>query len=114
MGELKNEECSMNECEAAELSDCDLDAVAGGAGPTLSSDVRANLLSLSKTADSVNRTNSRLSTGLNVSSPVDDAVRYFQAKGLSDRAGDITERKSGIELEGGLSGGGVISGGGVS
>ncbi|MBC7906120.1 MAG: flagellin [Rhodospirillaceae bacterium] len=64
---------------------------------TLSSAVRTNLLSLNKTADSVNRTNSRLSTGLKVASAVDDAVAYFQAKGLSDRAGDLTSRKESID-----------------
>jgi flagellin len=64
---------------------------------TLSSAIRTNLLSLNKTADSVNRTNSRLSTGLKVSSAVDDAVAYFQAKGLSDRAGDLTSRKDSID-----------------
>lgn len=64
---------------------------------TLSSAVRTNLLSLNKTADSVNRTNSRLSTGLKVASAVDDAVAYFQAKGLSDRAGDLTARKESID-----------------
>lgn len=64
---------------------------------TLSSAIRTNLLSLNKTAESVDRTNSRLSTGLKVASAVDDAVAYFQAKGLSDRAGDLTIRKDSID-----------------
>jgi len=64
---------------------------------TLSSAVRTNLLSLQKTGDLVNRTNNRLSTGLKVASAIDDAVAYFQAKGLSDRAGDLTGRKDSID-----------------
>ncbi|MGE5545700.1 MAG: flagellin [Solirubrobacterales bacterium] len=64
---------------------------------TLSSALRSNLLSLQKTGDLVNRTNSRLSTGLKVASAIDDAVAYFQAKGLSDRASDLTVRKDGID-----------------
>jgi Flagellin and related hook-associated proteins len=64
---------------------------------TLSASIRSNLLSLQKTGELVNRTNNRLSTGLKVSSAIDDAVAYFQAKGLSDRAGDLNARKDGID-----------------
>ncbi|MGE5475834.1 MAG: flagellin [Bacteroidales bacterium] len=64
---------------------------------TLSAAMRTNLLSLQKTGDMVNRTNSRLSTGLKVGSAIDDAVAYFQAKGLSDRASDLNGRKDGID-----------------
>lgn len=64
---------------------------------TLSSTIRSNLLSLQNTGTLVNRTNSRLSTGQKVSSAVDDAVAYFQAKGLSDRASDLTGRKDSID-----------------
>lgn len=64
---------------------------------TLSSSIRSNLLSLQKTGDLVNRTNGRLSTGLKVASAIDDAVAYFQAKGLSDRANDMGARKDGID-----------------
>ncbi|CAA7618660.1 flagellin [Magnetospirillum sp. UT-4] len=64
---------------------------------TLSTAVRSNLLSLQNTADLVARTQNRLSTNQKVSSPVDDAVKYFQGKALSDRAGDLSSRKSGIE-----------------
>jgi flagellin-like hook-associated protein FlgL len=63
----------------------------------LSAAVRANLLSLQNTTQLINRTQTRLSTGLSVSSPVDDAVKYFQAKSLSDRAQDLTARKDGID-----------------
>jgi len=64
---------------------------------SLSSAVRANLLSLQETTSLIKRTQSRLSTGLSVAGPVDDAVRYFQAKSLSDRANDLTARKDGID-----------------
>lgn len=64
---------------------------------TLTSAIRTNLLSLQKTSDLVNRTNSRLSTGLKVASAIDDAVNYFQAKQLSDRASDLTTRKEIID-----------------
>ncbi|MDP7652950.1 MAG: flagellin [Rhodospirillales bacterium] len=63
----------------------------------LSSAIRANLLSLQKTAELVARTQGRLSTGLNVAYPVADAVAFFQAKSLSDRAGDLSEKKDGID-----------------
>lgn len=64
---------------------------------TLSASIRSNLLSLQNTGTLVNRTNSRLSTGQKVSSAIDDAVAYFQAKGLSDRASDLTSRKDSID-----------------
>jgi len=64
---------------------------------TLSSSIRSNLLTLQNTGDLLNRTNSRLSSGKKVSSAIDDAVAYFQAKSLSDRAGDLTDRKANID-----------------
>lgn len=64
---------------------------------TLTSTSRSNLLSLNQTTDLANRTQSRLSTGLKVSSAVDDATAYFAAKGLSDRATDFTTRKGDID-----------------
>ena len=63
----------------------------------LSSAIRANLLSLQSTASLVARTQGRLSTGLKVASAIDDAVAFFQAKALSDRAGDLTAKKNGID-----------------
>ena len=59
--------------------------------------IRANLLSLQQTASLVARTQGRLSTGLKVASAIDDAVAFFQAKSLSDRAGDLTAKKNGID-----------------
>eukprot|EP00906_Rhabdomonas_costata_P009963 RCo014020 len=64
---------------------------------TLSSSIRSNLLTLQSTGAVVDRTNARLSSGQKVSSAIDDAVAYFQAKGLSDRAADLTGRKDGID-----------------
>jgi len=64
---------------------------------TLSAAVRESLLSLQRTANLVDRTQSRLSTGLKVASPIDDPIAFFQAKTLSDRAADLNDRKSDID-----------------
>lgn len=64
---------------------------------TLSSSIRSNLLTLQETGKLVNRTNARLSSEKKVGSAVDDAVAYFQAKSLSDRAADLNERKDNID-----------------
>ncbi|MBL6945303.1 MAG: hypothetical protein ISR47_01550 [Rhodospirillales bacterium] len=64
---------------------------------TLSNAVRSSLLSLQGTTQLINRTQNRLSTGLEVASSIDDPVAFFQAKTLSDRASDFDEKKSGIE-----------------
>lgn len=64
---------------------------------TLSSAIRGNLLSLQNTGNLVDRTNTRLATGLKVSSAIDDAVAFFQNKALKDRAGDLSTRKANID-----------------
>jgi len=64
---------------------------------TLSASVRGNLLSLQNTASLIGRTQDRLSSGLAINSPIDDAVKYFQAKSLSTRATDLNERKDKID-----------------
>ena len=64
---------------------------------TLSAAVRGSLLSLQATTDLIDRTNNRLSTGLRVSSAVDDPVSFFSARSLSDRSSDFSERKDGID-----------------
>ncbi|CUW41761.1 Flagellin and related hook-associated protein [Magnetospirillum sp. XM-1] len=64
---------------------------------TLTSAVRSNLLALQSTQGLVNRTQSRLSTGLKVASAIDDPVAYFQAKALSDRASDFQGKKDNID-----------------
>jgi flagellin-like hook-associated protein FlgL len=45
----------------------------------------------------IGTTQNRLSTGLAVSSAMDDAVKYFQAKSLNSRAQDLSERKDAID-----------------
>jgi flagellin-like hook-associated protein FlgL len=55
------------------------------------------LLSLQKTQSAVDTVNNRLSTGLKVGSAIDDAVAYFQAKSLTDRADDLNQRKDKID-----------------
>ena len=64
---------------------------------TLSAAVRGSLLSLQNTTNLVERTQGRLSTGLSVGSAIDDPVLFFQAKSLSDRAFDFSEKKDGID-----------------
>jgi flagellin len=64
---------------------------------TLSASVRASLLSLQNTTTLITQTQGRLSEGLKVSSAIDDPVAFFQAKSLSDRAGDLLEKKDGID-----------------
>ena len=64
---------------------------------TLSAAVRSNLLALAETSKLINRTQDRLSTGLAVNSPVDDAKAFFESKALSDRAATINEKKDSID-----------------
>ncbi|HEY9078858.1 flagellin [Magnetovibrio sp.] len=64
---------------------------------TLSAAVRGSLLSLQGTTNLIDRTQGRLSTGLKVASAIDDPVAFFQAKTLTDRAFDFTEKKDGID-----------------
>lgn len=58
---------------------------------------RTSLLSLKSTQSLSERTQTRLSTGKKVNSVVDDAVAFFKAKGLSDRASDFSLRKGEID-----------------
>ncbi len=64
---------------------------------TLSAAVRSSLLSLQNTTNLIDRTQNRLSSGLRVASAIDDPVAFFQAKTLSDRAFDFTEKKDTID-----------------
>lgn len=64
---------------------------------TLSASVRQSLLSLQNTSSLIERTQGRLSTGLRVASAIDDPVAFFSAKSLSNRAGDLLEKKDGID-----------------
>jgi len=64
---------------------------------TLTASARNSLLSLTNTASLMSRTQSRLTSGMKVASAIDDAVAYFQAKGLDDRASDFGDRKNQID-----------------
>ncbi|SPD74744.1 Flagellin domain protein [uncultured Desulfobacterium sp.] len=59
----------------------------------LTAGMRQNLLSLQNTASLMERTQTRLSTGLRVQSALDDPINYFAAKGHRDRAADLAYRK---------------------
>ncbi len=64
---------------------------------TLSAAARASVLALQSTDSLINRTNNRLATGLRVSSPVEDARVFFEAKSLTDRGSELNEKKDGID-----------------
>jgi len=66
-------------------------------GITLQSSTRANLLALQQTTDLLNRTSNRLSTGLKVASPIDNAPAYFASQALSNRATDFQQVQSSID-----------------
>lgn len=65
---------------------------------SLSEAVRGNLLSLQRTTGVIDRTQSRLSTGLKVNSALDDAAAFFTARALNNRAADLESLKSNIDL----------------
>jgi flagellin len=67
----------------------------------ISSAVRQNLGSLQNTADLLSRTTNRLSTGLKVSSPIDNPTSFFTAQGLSNRASDLAtlQDNTGLAVE---------------
>src|SRR5260370_5135134 len=58
---------------------------------------RQNLLSLQQITSTAGTTQNQLATGLAVSSALDDAVKYFQAQGLNNRASDLSLRKDSID-----------------
>jgi len=64
---------------------------------TLTASSRNSLLSLTSTASLMSRTTGRLTTGLKVASAIDDAVSFFKAKSLTDRASDFSVRKDEID-----------------
>ncbi len=64
---------------------------------TLTAAQRTSLLSLQRTQDLSERTQTRLTTGKSVNSVVDDAVNFFRSKALNDRAADFNLRKDGID-----------------
>ena len=56
----------------------------------LSAGVRSNLLQLQQTADLMTRTQTRLATGKRVNSALDNAINFFTAQGLDNRANDLS------------------------
>lgn len=56
-----------------------------------------NLLALQDINTQLDTTQNHLATGLDVASATDNAVAYFQAQALTDRANDLTNRKNNIE-----------------
>lgn len=62
----------------------------------LSSATRTNISSLQRTQTAINVTQARLATGLRVNSAIDDAVAFFTARNLTDRASDLSSIKSTI------------------
>ncbi len=63
---------------------------------SLSSGVRTNLYALQQTANLLNVTQTRLSTGKNVASSADGASAYFASVGFLNRANDLTNIKDGL------------------
>lgn len=64
---------------------------------TLTASARNSLISLQSTNSLMSRTQNRLTTGLKVSSAIDNAVAYFKSQSLTDRAADFSNRKSEID-----------------
>jgi flagellin len=56
-----------------------------------------NLLALQNINNQLSTTQNALATGLSVSSAVDNAVKFFQAQSLTDRANDLSNRKDSID-----------------
>ncbi len=63
---------------------------------TLSSAARDNLLSLQRTTDNIGKTQERLATGKKVNSAIDDALAFFKARDLNNRASDLATVKDNI------------------
>jgi len=63
---------------------------------SLTAGARANLLSLQQTAQLLNTTQNRLSTGKKVSSALDGATAYFASVGFLNRANDLSNIKDGL------------------
>src|SRR3954469_13787942 len=62
----------------------------------LSTATRTNIYALQQTQILINRTQSRLATGLKVHSALDDAVAFFTARNRSARASDLQTVKNAI------------------
>ena len=58
---------------------------------------RQNLLALQGINANLDTTQGHLASGLKVANALDDAVKFFQAQSLNDRAGDLALRKDAID-----------------
>jgi flagellin-like hook-associated protein FlgL len=58
--------------------------------------MRRNLISLQQTADLMDQTQTRLSTGKKVNTALDDPINFFAAQGHTQRASDLEIRKDGM------------------
>src|SRR5215472_4066275 len=56
----------------------------------LSAGVRSNLLQLQQTSSLIDQTQTRLATGKKVNSALDNAINFFTAQGLDNRANDLS------------------------
>ena len=63
----------------------------------LGASTQQNLLSLQGIDQTTSTTQEHLATGLKVASAVDNAVLFFQAQSLNDRANDLSTRKDAID-----------------
>ncbi|GEO81002.1 flagellin [Pararhodospirillum oryzae] len=63
---------------------------------TLTASTRSNLLSLQRTTTLIGTTQSHLSTGKAVNSAIDDAMSFFKARNLNNRASDLSTIKDNI------------------
>jgi flagellin len=64
---------------------------------SLSAAVRNNLLTLQRTNDLADRTQTRLASGLKVNSALDDAAAFFASRSLNFRADDLNGLKDNID-----------------
>ena len=63
---------------------------------SLTAGMRSNLLNLQQTANLLNKTQGRLSTGKKVNSALDNPIAYFASRAHLSRANDITSLKEGM------------------
>jgi flagellin-like hook-associated protein FlgL len=63
---------------------------------SLTAGMRNNLLSLQGTSDQIKNTQSKLSSGKKVNTPLDNPTNYFAAVNANARANDLTNRKDGM------------------
>jgi len=63
----------------------------------LGASTQQNLLALQNVNSDLNTTQGHLATGLKVASAIDDAVKFFSAQSLTNRATDLSSRKDQVD-----------------